>query len=97
MEELKPCPFCGSNNQTIKNVWQTWRFVACECKAGGVPARDDAGAIKNWNTRAERTCTLITEDGNNTWHLCTACDADFYMGHKPTYCPNCGAKVVNDA
>ena len=106
MEELKPCPFCGSNNQTIKNVWQTWRFVACECKAGGAPAKDDEGAIRNWNIRQERTCHIeeaefefIGSDdhkkGTARYYVCSECQD--MIEQDANYCPNCGAKVVNDA
>lgn len=49
---LKHCPFCGGNRQTIKSVWKTWRFVACECKAAGAPAKTDELAMANWNNRS---------------------------------------------
>lgn len=57
------------------------------------------GAIDAWNTRAERTCHiemypmgLHEEDGEAP--ICSACrvaiDEDVY------YCPNCGARVVDE-
>ena len=58
---MKPCPFCGSMSQTVKTVWKTWRFVACKCKAAGAPAKDDEGAIANWNTRAVTITEYATD------------------------------------
>ena len=61
MNGMKPCPFCGSMSQTVKTVWKTWRFVACKCKAAGAPAKDDEGAIANWNTRAVTITEYATD------------------------------------
>ena len=61
MNILKPCPFCGSMSQTVKTVWRTWRFVACKCKAAGAPAKDDEGAIANWNARAVTITEYATD------------------------------------
>ena len=49
------CPFCGSHELSVKNVWQTYKFVACNsCKAGGPVRKNEQDAIKAWNTRADQ-------------------------------------------
>lgn len=47
-----PCPFCGGRDLSVRPIWQTWRFVACACKAAGAPGRTEAEAIANWNRRS---------------------------------------------
>lgn len=50
MEELKPCPFCGSNNLIVDGF--TW--VHCKnCRTDGPLFNDRKKAIKAWNTRKE--------------------------------------------
>ena len=99
MNELKPCPFCGSDDVgpiTFKGcdgvVWD--EFIAC----GGCGAT--AETAEAWNTRVERTCRL---DANDVCSSCGACiqritHSVYEMGDgfacSPKYCPNCGAKVV---
>ena len=50
-------------------------------------------AVDAWNTRAERTCKQ-----KRLFNLMSReCDGEYYEWHgeeKPNYCPNCGAKVV---
>jgi Lar family restriction alleviation protein len=61
-EKLKPCPFCGSDNQIIENVSRTLSYrgrpflrvqfcvncVDCTCGALGGSIKD---AIAAWNRR----------------------------------------------
>jgi len=55
MSNLESCPFCGSNELKVKNVWQTYKFVACNaCKAGGPVRKDEKEAIGAWNKRADQ-------------------------------------------
>ena len=56
MSKLKePCPFCGHIDLTVKNVWQTYKFVACNtCKAGGPVRKNEQEAIKAWDVRADQ-------------------------------------------
>lgn len=50
----------------------------------------------------ERTCIVTVQGGVNQHDLCCSCNACSYGWHiskydKPfSYCPNCGAKVVNE-
>lgn len=47
MEEIKPCPWCKSENVE----WVGWA-VECEgCMATGPYSRDQKEGIKLWNTR----------------------------------------------
>lgn len=62
--------------------------------------------VDAWNTRAERTCKMETDydeieviasSPEDTWaYKCSACGWSFRYdrGIKPSYCPICGAKVV---
>lgn len=65
---------------------------------------DDSPAIKLWNTRNERTCHVENLDGPlpeevmemlEVW-LCSECGSPIYNDTTPTYCPYCGAKVVDE-
>lgn len=59
-------------------------------------------AIERWNTRAERTCEN-TSMKSDQW-LCSECGGNYDIANIdldpdedsgiPSYCPNCGAKVV---
>lgn len=47
-------------------------------------------------TLGSGTTTMTTDAGSQNWYSCDACDADGYAAAVPNYCPNCGAKVVNN-
>ena len=67
-------------------------------------------AISAWNRRAERTCRNVCEWNIDTFHFtCSECGAEIDgddWGDSPvfvgdyheqlSYCPNCGAKVVDE-
>jgi len=117
MSELKPCPFCGGEAELVWNV--IGGFVGCfneECPVGpstgtfavGDEWKSEAEAephiIDAWNTRAERTCRLITAENVEgfEWPMpgrveCSACGAEWFPENDKSrfnYCPNCGAKVT---
>lgn len=66
MEELKPCPFCGSDDVSRGHTFQSsLYFVECNnCECGSAHFIDDDGlnynansawqaAVDSWNTRVE--------------------------------------------
>lgn len=112
MEELKPCPFCGGEARLRRypfcNIIQC-ENEDCHVKPSVSVANDierygnQISLIEAWNTRAERTCNMVPngEHGYAAVLACSACgntesvyaiSADDF-----NYCPNCGAKVVQDA
>lgn len=99
MNELKPCPFCGGTDIRIKRDltcgFETFSVQCMVCDAPQNYHDSERGAIDAWNTRAERTCkqkrlfNLVSRE----------CDGEYSEWHgeeKPNYCPNCGAKVVDE-
>ena len=103
MSELKPCPFCGGEADTM-HAAAGYVYAICEdCGARSSSFGLENRAIEAWNTRAERTCHILNH--GSPWEFsvpllqCDGCEALFYgdaTGDIPNYCPNCGAKVVND-
>lgn len=60
---LEPCPFCGGRAYTVEQIDCRCdcenTFYSVSCSSCGVVAfheESEFGAIKAWNTRAERTC-----------------------------------------
>lgn len=109
---LKPCPLCGGPasvfEYTAGVIWTTPTIEATRigCDRCGLEIRGD-GAARAWNTRAERTCRAIPHDNLNesegmgdAWEVCSECGALLAVitDNQPTpnYCPNCGAKVVDE-
>lgn len=99
VEELKPCPFCGGEAEIME---YSDRFQ-CGCKDGCCIAWVEempvyltrSGAIKDWNTRAERTCEIVDSENKFVNWECSACGKE--IKYSDNYCPNCGAKVIDDA
>lgn len=110
-EELKPCPFCGgeAHIKEVVSACEKLYTVGCsdsECMGYETwllkPTVDEAVAA--WNRRAERTCRFETHqepEGGEVWSECGECGAQFGWDcwqciESASYCPNCGAKVVDD-
>ena len=103
-EELRPCPFCGGEAR-LETYGGTACAVVCQtCGCGTPTMRLDDGMIAAdlWNRRAERTCRMeYNEQGSHDEYYPTECYDCSECGHMtydgvPTFCPNCGAKVVDE-
>lgn len=91
---LLPCPFCGGNAK--QTTWTpTAASISCIMCGAHFNTYTEAEAISAWNTRAERTCSLI-EDGD-LLH-CSNCGgaAEKQSWARWSYCPNCGRRVTDD-
>lgn len=108
--DLKPCPFCGGQYTQVRfmglkgypSAFESgYRGECCDCGALTRAFRTEAGAANFWNTRAERTCRN-TESPGEGFFTCSACGGSAVIEWttsgwgKPNYCPNCGAKVVDE-
>ena len=51
MEELKPCPFCGSELTQMTSYLGEWWVVCCECFCSTAMETTEKEAIKAWNKR----------------------------------------------
>lgn len=105
MDELKPCPFCGGRAQLYvsKRAGLAAAYcVKCHISTVCYPLLGTERAIAEWNTRAERTCTVAgvysygERDELRAYAL--SCGHEFQWDHvdSPAYCPICGAKVVSE-
>lgn len=51
MDELKPCPFCGSDNVRMDTDYGVYFVLCVNCQTEGPDDPDKSTAIKLWNGR----------------------------------------------
>lgn len=105
---LKPCPFCGGEASVV-NVsykYEQW-FVTCDndyCTAKPFTTEFDTPqkAIDAWNMRTEQTCEMVKLADYSEYvayrsgiYVCSRCGKKSVHESSWSYCPNCGAKVVD--
>lgn len=108
-DKLKSCPFCGGEAKIIEVKDNPPETIAIQCKSGcGVSVHnkwmEENVLIERWNTRAERTCKAeqdydAMDDGIpdcRIWKCSCGESFPFWRGLNPCFCPNCGAKVIDD-
>lgn len=104
MTELLLCPFCGGEAR-FETYGGTACAVVCQtCGCGTPTMRLDDGMIAAdlWNHRVERTCRMgkvfvygAYKEYPDECYECTECGYT-PEDENPSYCPNCGAKVVDE-
>jgi hypothetical protein len=69
MSEIKPCPFCGSENVELQSVDYSagdYYFVECkndDCLINGPERPSILGAVDDWNTRHETSTVWVIGKG----------------------------------
>ena len=97
--ELKPCPFCGGKAAVVESspVYLAYRVRCKRCGAETGMYTTAIQAVRCWTDRAERMCRIKTRDIDGIEEdFCTACGNEVACYYLPHYCPNCGAKVVEE-
>lgn len=108
-ETIRPCPFCGGEAK-LETYGGTACAVVCQSCHCGTPTMslaDVMAAVSRWNLRAERTCRNVSHEPLD--FRCSECWAETYllesgattmwcegMAVEWSYCPSCGARVVEE-
>lgn len=101
MSDLKPCPFCGGEAETLtaESMHGGYLFgIMCnDCRSRGDVYDTEAEAIAAWNTRHVETCENMREKfGYKRLFVCSECGVSFDPDCEINYCPSCGCKVVGE-
>ena len=95
--DLLFCPFCGGDAKEFTGEDAAPHRWTVECDSCGAHVGSDTRhkARAKWNRRAERTCHYVYDKGLCGW-VCSGCGGLEPVGDHVCYCPDCGAKVVDE-
>lgn len=108
MEELKPCPFCGSRSNDPdchdEDCYISQLLAIASALINGHKASEMEQARENlaasWNTRYEMNCHMqrLETDGIMDEFECLKCGGHTWVPImcRPEFCCHCGAKVLDD-
>lgn len=109
MADLLSCPFCGGEAREFTGedaAPHRWT-VECDCCGAHVGSDTRHRARAKWNCRAERTCRVGCYppgyEDNLHYEACSECGT-ILTARRPgdrhaaraSYCPRCGARVVDE-
>lgn len=101
-ENLKPCPFCGGEGSAYQvldypeKIGPRFSVICNGCGASVTTIfQSEWTAIEAWNRRAERTCHYVYDKELCAWR-CSECGGLEPVGCHVRYCPDCGARVVDE-
>ena len=106
-EQLKPCPFCGSNNCVI-GKWHPTDCYCVECQDCGAMSTECINkqyVIKAWNNRCPIKAVWVyyeqddDDDEHRDW-VCSNCHNSHTFHPNPeddgfSFCPYCGALMTD--
>lgn len=108
-ETLRACPFCGGEAKEFTGEDAAPHRWTVECDSCGAHVGSDTRhkARAKWNRRAERTCRVECYppgyEDNLHYEVCSECGTILTAsrpgdGHaaRASYCPSCGARVVEE-
>jgi Lar family restriction alleviation protein len=61
-EKLRPCPFCGNDDQELLAYIGLDRVTCGKCGSSGPPKNTDTEKIAAWNKRTERKRTKVNQE-----------------------------------
>ena len=95
MSDLKPCPFCGSDNtRAYSSTGICW--VEClSCDAVGPTAKTEAEAIDAWNMSIERVCVWTRRSHRDRFGYDhdTQCSESCAKKTGGNFCQFCGGRL----
>ena len=101
--DLLFCPFCGgeAHIKEVVSACSVVYTVGCsdsECMGFEtlLCKTTPEEAIAAWNRRAERTCHYIYDKEICAWR-CSGCGGLEPVGDHVRYCPDCGARIEEEA
>lgn len=103
ISDFEPCPLCGNMPKVKIELRPDYEHFEVTCDCGISFTGTDAFDVDLWNIRPERTCVnlAIAEDkftcSECGYPCASAIDSNGIPNNMPwiSYCPNCGAKVVD--
>ena len=105
--DLGPCPFCGCEAHAALAAYASGATAHVVCDACGAKVygygRGERGlrdAVERWNRRAERTCRVVSAKecgGVGYAPGCSECGWQMADSMWHNYCPNCGARVMDES
>ena len=99
MSELLHCPFCNGEARHYAPGPSNHRVECTECNAVTGVCTSEKRAIEAWNRRAERTCKVVGVRYDETWDeycIDLSCGCQLWRDDDdpPSYCEECGAKIL---
>ena len=106
-ETLEPCPFCGGEASIGRRDYffedsneyaMSAHYVECStCYVRTIEYKSKDGAADAWNRRAERTCRKVPGRMKYGRRMPKCSECGQSLGDERwVYCPNCGARVIEE-
>ena len=107
--ELRECPFCWGHatsygTRKMESGGSTHCLIHCDECSARLSAKTEAEAVAAWNRRAGRTCNVESSHVEQEIGYYSYLEVELSCGHEftwddgtpPDYCPNCGARVIEE-